>query len=656
MSKTVRPIIEELFASAEPLGQPVSFSWRLIRKKGRPFMLLPSNLAGARAGMNLYSAQRRVAKFWRVLLPWLLQTPAANFFERIQFAADANSEMMRFIARQTGIPGNVLALPAIKLSEVGERSRLVVLLCDESGRPARVIKVGLNEAGQADTNREADFLEKLPTHTIGCIRMTGRIRHANFSAFATDYYPGESPQDDVGMEHLFHAWLNSGAAVALESLPMWRELESVAAQDDPDNWRALKTALAGKMLRPTLYHGDFAPWNVRAVSSQNLQAFDWERGQLQGIPGWDWFHFIIQTAILARRHSTERTAAEVEQLIHSERFKKYAAAAGISDIIQPLVLAYLLHHRLIIKPLEGGRATGELFDFLLSHWRLADTEIIHKPAAIPATPAAPCLWATVCGQLRSVASQWSNLFWEPSLAASTVPPMGIQLRTHWRMVALTVLLLANIATLQYFSSTHLVFLPFYVLTCAVATWQVDRRWGAASASVAAVLGPLVLGIRDSGFRETDVVVWNTVMRFVILQMCVTFVDRIHREKDFSHPPVRPGVPVKPGETWVGVLLGGVGMFVAVGIDIVTDPQMNLLPIYLFPCMVLTLVKNLRWGIGATVMGTAAGAFSEYFFKNHDHYTAGEVLWNFWMRLLVTLLVIFLLDRIRKGNILFLQRK
>jgi thymidylate kinase len=49
-------------------------------------------------------------------------------------------------------------------------------------------------------------------------------------------------------------------------------------------------------------HGDFAPWNI--LGAQNgLFVFDWENSHTIGTPGWDLFHFIVQTGILVRHLS-----------------------------------------------------------------------------------------------------------------------------------------------------------------------------------------------------------------------------------------------------------------------------------------------------------------------------------------------------------------
>jgi hypothetical protein len=365
MQKAVHEMLESLLANSDRPSQPVNFEWRLIKRNQRPFLLLRPDMTGSRAGLNLYAAQRIHARILRALLPVILQTPAANFFERIHFQAGNFSEMLQFMAQQAGTPAGETFPAAIKLSEAG--ARLVLLLCDKDGQPTRVIKVGLDPASQQTTNQEADFLEKIPQNMPGCVRMTGRLTAPTLAAFAMEYFSGKSPDDCAGLEFFFHAWLNSDARVPIESLSTWRTLSANASHVEPVAWPALNAALMGKKISTTLYHGDFAPWNIR-VNAQGKLAFDWENGCLQGIPGWDWFHFIVQTSILVKRKPTRQIAAEAEQLMRSQRFQKYASMAGICDIIQPLFLAYLLHQKWVIKPRDGRLATAELFEFLFIRW------------------------------------------------------------------------------------------------------------------------------------------------------------------------------------------------------------------------------------------------------------------------------------------------
>jgi len=47
-------------------------------------------------------------------------------------------------------------------------------------------------------------------------------------------------------------------------------------------------------------HGDLAPWNIISTPS-GLYAFDWEDGRLDGFPGFDIVHYVIQTGALMHK-------------------------------------------------------------------------------------------------------------------------------------------------------------------------------------------------------------------------------------------------------------------------------------------------------------------------------------------------------------------
>jgi hypothetical protein len=661
MSRTVQPAIAKLFLAEKSPGQSREFTWRLVRRRHRAFLLLPTDTLSARVSLTLYSAQRRRAKIWRALLPVLLNTPAAVIFQRLTYAASENSDLMRFLVEQSGVPFGQFPAPAIKFGGAeSQKSRLVLLVCDQTNRPLKVIKLGLDAAGRAATDQEAGLLEKLPANTLGCIRLSGRLNTLKLSAFATDYFPGDSPSDDAGMEVLFHSWVNPGPAQAIETFAAWRALETEVAPAAPAAWALLRAVLAGKSLHSTLHHGDFAPWNIRAVNSQNLQVFDWERGNLQGIPGWDWFHFVVQTAVLARRFSAERVAAEVEELLRSPRFEKYAAATGMSPIVKPLVLAYLLHHRWVVRPLEGGRQVEELFELLAARWELAPQSqgtATGPASAMPApTAARSSLWADACGQLLAAWSQLANVFWEPTLTAASRPPLSAQLKSGWPLILLCSGWLAAAANLQYAYANHLTLLPVFALPCLLAAWRINRRWGTLFAGAAAVLGPLVAMAKDPASHPADLLCWNTFMRFVTFQMCVFLSDRIRRREEFFGQFTTTGRrPASFADNWAVILASALGFFLIAWGDIWTGPRVSVLPLYLFPAMLITLFLNLRWGTFTVLLGALVSSFDEYASK-YNASIEKAFGWNFPMRFLMLFLVILLLDRLRHKNVLFSSRK
>ena len=161
MSQPFPPNARSIFTHDGPVQEPVPFTWRSITRKGRPFLLLPDAEVDLHLGLGLYSAQRKRAKVLRAFLPMIFRSPAKIWFHQVRLEADATTDLMRFMAEQSGVPVSGLKTPGIKFGGVAQRSRLALLLGDKTCRPVKVIKVGLNPAGRTATDREAALLEKL---------------------------------------------------------------------------------------------------------------------------------------------------------------------------------------------------------------------------------------------------------------------------------------------------------------------------------------------------------------------------------------------------------------------------------------------------------------------------------------------------------------
>ena len=655
MAKSIQPLIETLFRAEKPSGQRLLFRWRLIFRQGRPLLLLPEDGMDLRVGLELYSAQRRRAKIWRAALPKIIRSPAAALFHRISFEADANSEFVRFLAEQSGVPAEQLRAPAIKFGGLGEqKTRLALLVCDQTNRPAKVIKVGLNAEGRAATEREADTLAQLPAEVIGCIRMSGRQATEKWSAFATPFFPGESPENDAGMEIVFHSWLKLGGPTAVEEFESWRELEKKVPAEQAGKLSAVAAALAGKKIRSTLYHGDFSPWNLRAINALNLQAYDWEVGYLRGIPGWDWFHFIVQTSILVKRHSPERVAAELDQLIQSPRFFKYAQAAGIEKIIEPLLLAYLLHQEHVICPLQGRETTRRLFELLWHHWQQKK-----NPAAV-AAKAPPAFVPPPAGALAQISAAFAslmNLFWQPSLSHAAQPPLMEQARRHWKALLASLVWIVSLAQLPLLTNPHLMFAPFYLAPCVFMALRTDRRLASLVAFVSAFGGPLLFYWGNPFFSPLSVIVWNGLMRDVVFQVVVVLFDRVRRQgglRPASNARANQSPIAAVAGNWAVILLATVFLLAVVTADYFSGINALLTGFYIIPCMIMTLALGWRWG---TVFAVVCAVLGPIMQRPDPAYQSLDIqFWNTVMRFVMYEMVVLMIERVRRENILFTSQK
>jgi len=112
---------------------------------------------------------------------------------------------------------------------------------------------------------------------------------------------------------------------------------------------------------PVIYHGDFTPWNIK-VSPDAWHVLDWERGEMAGMPGWDWFHWMIHVSVLVHRHGTVESVAFLEAALRSADFQEYAKAARIAGLEHMLLSGYLIYLHEFIVPPEIKETIAQLRD------------------------------------------------------------------------------------------------------------------------------------------------------------------------------------------------------------------------------------------------------------------------------------------------------
>ncbi len=343
---------EALFPSAvSAKGWRLHF--RLARKHGYPLLLVPSHRRSAGTSLALYPAQTRFAKLARGLLGLALEAGLPWGTEPLELRLDPETAFMRFLFPSAAgwedagfavLCGNPLA----------PGRRFILLVIDQGGQPQRLIKAGVGEPAAKLIRAEVGFLESQPAELLNAPAVIGRFRGDDIEAVAVEYAPGDSPatQDIVPLAQLLRSWLRTDRRTRCQI----SNLAALAAVcQTPDLLRSIEARLGSAQFCPAIYHGDLAPWNVRVNPiTRRWVVLDWERGEPLGPPGWDWFHFLIQHEVLARRTPPPQLAARVNRLLHSSLFAQYAAAAGITACAHSLLLAYVLYWRDVLRPADGA--------------------------------------------------------------------------------------------------------------------------------------------------------------------------------------------------------------------------------------------------------------------------------------------------------------
>jgi hypothetical protein len=361
---------EDLFAAPEGREQAVRIKMRLVKKAGRPFLLLPVQPRPAAAIMNLYPAQSGRARIARALLRCLLRASLPLGTETISLAIAPGDAFVKFLWSLAGEQGQgapVLGILAGNPASDGQRFLLLVF--DASQRPVAVVKAGLSPRARALVEQEERFLAAVPERTVAVPRLRARFESSRLRALALDFVPGDSPRprDEAAFPPLLTAWVDATRTVVLCETRDWLRLQEAAPADSL--FSTVAERLRGRKVHPAIHHGDFAPWNIKVSPAGAWTVLDWERGELTGIPGWDWFHYVIQSGILVGHLPTSKLVQRVESLLSSDAFRQYATRGGIVGCERELVLAYLLHAVEVIKPAEGLAPTCELLEALAARWR-----------------------------------------------------------------------------------------------------------------------------------------------------------------------------------------------------------------------------------------------------------------------------------------------
>ncbi len=341
---------------------------RLVRKHGRPFLLLPWDSRLAAATLALYPAQSLLARIARQGLRTALTAGLSAGTERSSVPISNSNPFVRFLATCSGgsdTPIPIFGVLAGNPAATGQR--FVFLIFNTTGNPAIVVKVGVSDEAKKLIRKERDFLAAVP-NLSGIPRLRNNFDSPDTQAIALDFVEGSSPtsKDEKQIQRVLTSWISPDRNVSVPRTRVWNELESAAASKPL--FKELSKKLSAATIRTAIFHGDFAPWNIKVSTGGEWAIFDWERGDTAGIPGYDWFHYLIQTRLLVDHEPTDSVIRQLEALINSPDFQSYSAKAQIAGIERELAMLYLLHHNEVIRPAEGLKEGNELLLALAARW------------------------------------------------------------------------------------------------------------------------------------------------------------------------------------------------------------------------------------------------------------------------------------------------
>ena len=359
---------------------------RVLLRHGHPLLVLPlrQRVAPA-AALALYPAQTPLARLVKALWQMTLRWGFAPGSRLDAFYCDPADPFVEFLASLAGTSG----LPPFALlagNPLAPGRRFLVLIFDAAGRAVAVVKAGADAAGVALVEKEAAFLSKAAERTrllactgggrvgadkivrtpavcMGIPALRGQMAAGAVHAFATEFIPGASPLPHQvgGIVPILNSWLDVERKVSPGQVPAWQRLVQACAGDQ--QFAALVRSLKDLAVCPAVFHGDFAPWNIKiSPGDGSWTVLDWERGEWVGLPAFDWFHYVLQPAALVRKETPSALVRIAEGLLDSPAFAQYVTDAGLRGVERQWLLAYLFYCRNVLCPAEGSPRLAALLE------------------------------------------------------------------------------------------------------------------------------------------------------------------------------------------------------------------------------------------------------------------------------------------------------
>jgi len=103
------------------------------------------------------------------------------------------------------------------------------------------------------------------------------------------------------------------------------------------------------------------------------------------------------------------------------------------------------------------------------------------------------------------------------------------LQEHYPTLVVATSAISLIGWVHIHANPHIMFLLFYLLPCSAVALIVGIRWATLFVLVCAMLGPVIQMQGDIDYKSWMVFTWNSITRFLLMEIWVVFCNRIRLE-------------------------------------------------------------------------------------------------------------------------------
>ncbi|MCP5536757.1 MAG: hypothetical protein H7A51_11085 [Akkermansiaceae bacterium] len=307
-----------------------------IKRHGYLLLALPRDASAAGATLGLYHPQATRARVLVWLVGMMLRFRCHVLLPKIKLTVRSESPMASMLEQSDSI-GYLLGNPE-------SASRRVIIVYRKKDQ-LLVDKLGLHGGARASVIRELGIIKELPPGNRAIPVVVSHDVSEQWASYATRYLYGKSPRkvDDAKVLDVLNHWLKNSQREALHQTRQWQEMVGYAAAHNVGGlWSQLET-VANKQVQVGLFHGDFAPWNIKVSSEGTVAVMDWESGCAHGPAGWDWLHYMIQSATLVDHHNPAKVLDICREWAKSNAGRDFLATAGWGSDVECWLGSYLAY-------------------------------------------------------------------------------------------------------------------------------------------------------------------------------------------------------------------------------------------------------------------------------------------------------------------------
>lgn len=324
-----------------------------IHKDGQLLLALPGCRELALMTLALYQPQTKKAICLTAIIKWLAIIGVHKWIipgKELTFRSKGPLSQLKPLGSAIGL----------LLGNPESEARRVIML-RETGEGVLVDKVGLTAEAKKTVFVESDIIRSLPRNTMGLLSLKDSQSHESWSSYSNFLVEGKSPRkrdDDLVLDILI-AWMNGAEMRPLRDTEQWQAARKFVDASEHSVTSAVPGEKGDLLVKVGIYHGDFAPWNIKITPEGKAVVLDWEHGALYGPAGWDWFHYLIQRAKLVDHLPDKEVLDVCRNWAESPMGTKFLQEAGWGDDIEFCIGTYLAY----------SSSTGRFnHDSLLSLW------------------------------------------------------------------------------------------------------------------------------------------------------------------------------------------------------------------------------------------------------------------------------------------------